>query len=108
MTDGDIVLAFCSTTHGYVRLWHEYGDSPIEGLPESADVMLTVAFGRTDSTHRIPAGVYRSLLRQLQGDPEVEDLMQALRHIALGSTNSMTSKEDLGKMARKALRGRKK
>ena len=104
----DILLAFCSTPHGYVRFWHEYGEDPISDLPESADIMLTVAFGRTDTTHRIPVGVYRRLLSQLQGEPKVEDLKQTLRQIALGSTNSMTSKEDLGKMARKALRGRKK
>ena len=59
-------IAHGTTPHGVVHIWHEADADHVDELhPSEDEIFLRFVFGRTDTTHRIPAGLWRVLVRQI-------------------------------------------
>ena len=58
-------IAYATSLHGEVHIWHEHDVESIDELHDSEDIFLQVSFGRIETTHRIPMGIFRILVPQI-------------------------------------------
>ena len=58
-------IAHASSTHGWVHIYHESDVDSIDEMHHNDDIFISVAFGRTETTHRIPKGVFDIIVKQL-------------------------------------------
>jgi len=58
-------IAHGMTPHGWMHIWHESDVDSLDEIGPREDIYIQIAFGRTETTHRIPMGLWRIIARQV-------------------------------------------
>ena len=70
-------IAHASSPHGWFHIYHESDVDSLDEMNKNDDVYFSIAFGRTETTHRIPKGVFDIIVNQLQRLPNTPDMKTA-------------------------------